>query len=199
MFSNSAQIDITSFGFSFSSAVVPVAPGFTKTRAWFVGNGLAAYLSSGVDATLIEELAWLFDNPYASVINAAAVQPTSRFFIGFRSEVPGRFWAAPDFGIPEVTRDGAEIAELAPRLRTACFMGGGYLVQAKLRGVDVWVYYYLPADEAPGFMGGTGDMGGSGSSDAGGTGGTGSSGADGTSGTGGDSGGAGGTGMERGG
>jgi ABC-2 type transport system permease protein len=202
MFSTSPQIDVTSFGFSFSGTVVPIAPDFAQTRAWFEDNGLGVYLSRGVDPTLIEELSWLVDDPYASVVNSAATVPTSRFFIGYRSEVPGRFWAAPDFDIPNATRDSAEIAALAPRLRTACFMGGGYLVQAKLRGVDVWVYYYLPADEIPAFMGGGSGMsardaasgtGGSdgtagtdstgGSDGTGETGGTGS--ADGTGGTGG--------------
>jgi ABC-2 type transport system permease protein len=161
MFTTSPQVDSASFGFSFSNAVVPITPGFTQTRAWFEDNGLGAYLCDGVDAALIEEIAWLADDPYASVVNSAAVLPTSRFFIGSRSEVPGRFWAAPDFGVPQTTRERPEIAAVAPRLRTACFMGGGYLVQAKLVGVDVWAYYYLPADEAPAFMGG-GSGGGSG-------------------------------------
>jgi ABC-2 type transport system permease protein len=161
MFTTSPQVDSASFGFSFSNAVVPITPGFTQTRAWFEDNGLGAYLCDGVDAALVEEIAWLPDDPYASVVNSAALVPTSRFFIGYRSEVPGRFWAAPDFGVPQTTRERPEIAAVAPRLRTACFMGGGYLVQAKLAGVDVWAYYYLPADEAPAFMGG-GSGGGSG-------------------------------------
>jgi ABC-2 type transport system permease protein len=167
MFSASPQIDVASFGFSFSGAVVPIAPDFAQTQAWFEDNGLGAYLSRGVDAALIEELSWLVDDPYASVVNSASTMPTSRFFIGYRSEVPGRGWAAPAIVIPDTTRDSAEIAELAPRLRTACFMGGGYLVQAKLRGVDVWVYYYLPADEAPAFISGGSGMSATGS--AGGT------------------------------
>ncbi|MDR2106533.1 MAG: hypothetical protein LBP24_03915 [Coriobacteriales bacterium] len=154
MFTTSAQVDSESFGFSFSNAVVPITPDFSQTRAWFEDNGLSAYLCDGVDAALIEELAWLPDDPYASVVNSAALVPTSRFFIGYRSEVPGRFWAAPDFGVPQTTRERPEIAAVAPRLRTACFMNGGYLVQAKLVGVDVWAYYYLPADDVPAFIGG---------------------------------------------
>jgi hypothetical protein len=51
-------------------------------------------------------------------------------------------------------------------------MGGGYLVQAKLRGIDAWVYYYLPAGDAPSFLSGSSGMGG----------GVGSDGMDGTSG-----------------
>jgi ABC-2 type transport system permease protein len=157
MFTNSPQVDVSTFGFSFAASVVPITPDFSHTQAWFEANGLGSYLSEGVDPLLIEELAWLEDNPYASVVNAAAALPTSRFFIGYRSEQPERFWAAPDFGVPATTRDSTEIARAAPQLRTACFMGGGYLVQAKLRGVDVWVYYYLPTDEAPEFMGGAGE------------------------------------------
>jgi ABC-2 type transport system permease protein len=154
MFTNSPQIDVSSFGFSFASAVVPITPDFTQTRAWFEKNELGTYLSDGVDSALIEELSWLVDDPYASVVSGATAPPTSRFFIGYRSETPSHFWAAPDFGVPKTTRDAAQIAEVAPRLRSACFMGGGYLVEAKLVGVDVWAYYYLPASDAPSFMGG---------------------------------------------
>jgi ABC-2 type transport system permease protein len=197
MFTNSPQTDVATFGFSFANAVVPVGPGFTQTLAWFEQNGLGAYRGEGVEPALIEEIAWLEEDPYASVVNSGAaagsaaagglgggalggaagglagaaggavggaaggavggwVAPTSRFFMTYRSEVPGSFWAAPDFGVPATTRDATEIAELAPRLRTACFMGGGYLVQAKLRGAEVWVHYYLPADDAPPFMGAAG-------------------------------------------
>jgi ABC-2 type transport system permease protein len=152
MFTNSPQVDVASFGFSFADAVVPITPTFTRTRAWFEDNGLESFLARGIDATIIEQLSWLEDNPYASVVNSAAVVPTSRFFMGYRSEVPGRFYAAPDFGLPSTTHDSLRIAEAVPHLRSACFMGGGYLVEAKLRGVDVWVYYYLPAENAPSFM-----------------------------------------------
>jgi ABC-2 type transport system permease protein len=152
MFTLSAQTDASSFGFSFSNAVVPITPGFTKTLAWFRANGLGDYLSDGVNPALIEELSWLGDDPYSSVVNSATPALTSRFFIGYRSEFSNRFWASPDFGNVMSTSDSQQIAAVAKKLRTACFMSGGYLVQAKLQGIDAWVYYYLPVADAPEFM-----------------------------------------------
>lgn len=156
MFTNAPHIDASTFGFSFSNAVVPITPDFTHTLSWFKANRLEDYLADGVNPALIEQIAWLPDNPYASVVNSAAKVPTSRFFMGYRSGVAGRFWAAPDFGSPQTTSDAMQIAEVASQLKTACFMSGGYLVQAKLKGVDVWVYYYLPALDAPDFIVATG-------------------------------------------
>ena len=152
MFTLSAQNDAASFGFSFSNAVVPIAPSFSKTRAWFAENGLADLVASGIDPALIEEIAWLADDPYASVVNRASPAPVSRFFIAYRSEFADRFWASPDFGNVASSSDPDQIAAVSAKLRTACFMSGGYLVRAKLAGIAAWVYYYLPAADAPEFM-----------------------------------------------
>jgi ABC-2 type transport system permease protein len=163
MFTNSPATDKAALGFSFSNAVVPVTPDFTQTLAWFENNELSRQLGTGVDPALIEQLRWLPDNPYASV--ASAAMPQSRCFMAYRSAEDGRFWTSADFGSIPVLADAVQIAHVAPKLRTSCFMGGGYLVEAKLRGIDAWVYYYLPTQDAPAFMtggagGAVGDAGG---------------------------------------
>jgi ABC-2 type transport system permease protein len=115
--------------------------------------------TSGIDPALIEEMTFMPDNPYASVVarqSGGAPAPTSRFFIASRSDVPGRFWAVSDFGSLKSISDSGKIAQIAPNLRTACFMTGGYFVQAKLRGIEAYVYYYLPEHQAPAFVKGGG-------------------------------------------
>jgi ABC-2 type transport system permease protein len=159
LFTNSPATDREGMGFSFSSAVVPLAPGFVQTRQWLVDAGMLAVKPGGVDPALIEEMTFMPDDPYASVVarqGGGMPAPASRFFIASRSSVPGRFWAVSDFGSLKATADADRITQLAPRLRTACFMGGGYFVQAKLRGIEAYVYYYLPESEAPAFVKGGG-------------------------------------------
>ena len=43
-------------------------------------------------------------------------------------------------------------SEILPNLRMGCYMTGGYLVEAKLRGIEAYVYFYLPADAAPSYL-----------------------------------------------
>jgi ABC-2 type transport system permease protein len=117
------------------------------------------FTDNGINPALIEEMTFMPDNPYASVVarqGGGIPAPTSRFFIASRSAVPGRFWAVQDFGSLKAISDASKIAQIAPKLRTACFMGGGYFVQAKLRGIEAYVYYYLPESEAPTFVKGGG-------------------------------------------
>ncbi|MDR2109254.1 MAG: hypothetical protein LBP28_07345 [Coriobacteriales bacterium] len=152
MFTNAPATDKAAFGFSFSNAVVPVTPDFAQTLRWLEENGLSQHVGTGVSPPLIEQLRWLPDDPYASIVSTA--RPQSRFFMAYRSAAAGRFWAAPDFGTVPATTDATQIAAAAPKLRTACFMAGGYLVEAKLKGIDAWVYYYLPSKDAPAFIAG---------------------------------------------
>jgi ABC-2 type transport system permease protein len=153
MFTNAPAFDAERFGFSFANALIPLSASFTNTLAWFESNGLADCLSQatgGVDPALIESMVFMRDDPYASVVSAAV--PQSRFFLAYRSNVPGRFWTASDFGTPLSTREADEIADVAPHLKTACFMDGGLLVQVKLRGIDAYVYYYLRTADVPDYL-----------------------------------------------
>ncbi len=58
----------------------------------------------------------------------------------------GQYWITQDYGALKVVDEQGKIAECVPNLRMGCYMTGGYLVQAKLRGIEAYVYFYLPAD-----------------------------------------------------
>ena len=72
--------------------------------------------------------------------------------MAYRSEVAGRYWITQDYGALKVVEEQSKIAQVVPNLRTGCYMTGGYLVQAKLRGIDAYVYFYLPAERVPDFL-----------------------------------------------
>lgn len=150
MFTLSPELDVSSFGYSFSNAVTYVTDDWTNTMAWLEGKGLIEALGGTLDARVIEQLTFQLDDPYASINKVT--QPVSRYFMAYRSETAGQYWITQDFGALKVVDDQEQIAEIAPSLRMGCYMTGGYLVQAKLRGIEAYVYFYLPAELAPSYL-----------------------------------------------
>ncbi len=150
MFTLSPELDVSSFGYSFSNAVSYVTEDWTRTYAWLEEHGVMAQLGEQLDARVIEQLTFQLDDPYASINKVT--QPVSRYFMAYRSETAGQFWITQDYGALKVVDDQARISEVLPNLRTGCYMTGGYLVQAKLRGLESYVYFYLPADLAPSYL-----------------------------------------------
>ena len=61
----------------------------------------------------------------------------------------GSYWITQDYGSLNVIEDQGEIAEILPNLRMGCYMTGGYFVEAKLSGIEAYVYFYLPDELAP--------------------------------------------------
>ena len=150
MFTLSPELDVSSFGYSFSNAVSYVTDEWTATMAWLEANGYTDALGT-LDASVIESLTFQLDDPYASINDVTS--PVSRYFMGYRSDTSGSFWVTQDYGELTTTDDAAEIAEVLPDLRLGCYMSGGYLVEAKLRGIEAYVYFYLPADSLPSYIG----------------------------------------------
>lgn len=144
MFTLSPQVDLSSFGYSFSNAVSYVTEDWTSTVAWLRANGYGDVLE-GLDAADVESLTLVQDDPFSE--DGGAASPTSRYFMGYRGE-EGEFWFDTGSAEPTVIEDPSRIERIVPELRLGCFMDGGCLVQAKLSGSDACVYYYLPAEAA---------------------------------------------------
>ena len=151
MFTLSPELDVSSFGYSFSNAVSYVTDEWESTMAWLEAHGVIDQLGgASLDSRIIEQLTFQLDDPYASINKVT--QPVGRYFMAYRSETAGQFWITQDYGALKVVEDQAKIAEVLPNLRTGCYMTGGYLVQAKLRGIDAYVYFYLPSALAPSYL-----------------------------------------------
>ncbi len=150
MFTMSPELDVSSFGYSFSNAVSYITEDWTETMAWLQSHGVIDQLGSTLDARVIEQLTFQLDDPYSSINKVT--QPVSRYFMSYRSETSGLFWITQDYGSLKVVEDQQRISEVLPNLRTGCYMAGGYFVQAKLRGIESYVYFYLPADLAPSYL-----------------------------------------------
>ena len=150
MFTLSPELDVASFGYSFSNAVTYVTDDWTETMAWLESKGLIDALGGQLDARVIESLTFQLDDPYASINKVT--QPVSRYFMAYRSETAGQYWITQDYGALKVVDEQSKIAEVVPNLRMGCYMTGGYLVQAKLRGIEAYVYFYMPAELAPSYL-----------------------------------------------
>ena len=150
MFTLSPELDVASFGYSFSNAVTYVTDDWIETMAWLESKGLIDALGGQLDARVIESLTFQLDDPYASINKVT--QPVSRYFMAYRSETAGQYWITQDYGALKVVDEQSKIAEVVPNLRMGCYMTGGYLVQAKLRGIEAYVYFYLPAELAPSYL-----------------------------------------------
>lgn len=150
MFTMSPELDVSSFGYSFSNAVSYVTDSWAQTMSWLERRGVVDALGGQLDARVVEQLTFQLDDPYASINKVT--QPISRYFMAYRTQTAGQFWITQDYGSLKVIEDQSKIAEVLPNLRTGCYMTGGYLVQAKLRGLDSYVYFYLPAELAPSFL-----------------------------------------------
>lgn len=150
MFTLSPELDVASFGYSFSNAVTYVTDDWARTMAWLEGKGLVDALGGQLDPKVIESLTFQLDDPYASINKVT--QPVSRYFMAYRTETAGQYWITQDYGALKVVEEQSKIAEIVPNLRMGCYMTGGYLVQAKLRGIEAYVYFYLPAELAPTYL-----------------------------------------------
>ncbi len=147
MFTLSPELDVASFGYSFSNAISYITDEWEHTMAWLNEHGVIDALGAELDARVIEQLTLQLDDPYASINKVTS--PVSRYFMAYRSETAGLFWITQDYGALKTIDDQTKIAEIVPNLRAGCYMTGGYLVQAKLRGIEAYVYLYLPSELAP--------------------------------------------------
>jgi ABC-2 type transport system permease protein len=150
MFTRTPELDVASFGYSFSNAVLYLDDSFTDTLAWLDEKGILSQIDTELDPAIFESLTFQLDDPYASINKVTS--PVSRYFMGYRTETSGSFWVTQDYGALKTVTDSASIAATLPSLRLGCFMSGGYLVEGKLRGIDAYVYFYLPAELAPDFL-----------------------------------------------
>ena len=148
MFTTASEVDVASFGYSFNNALSYVTDSWTSTMTWLEDHGVMAQIGDGeIDPRVIESMTFEADDPYASV--NAVTSPQARYFMGYRKENAGSFWVTQDFGAQKTVSDQEDIAKIVPNLRMGYGMDGGYLVQLKLRGLEAYVYCYLPAELAP--------------------------------------------------
>ena len=150
MFTLSPELDVASFGYSFSNAVTYVTDDWTATMKWLDAHGYLDALGGTLDARVIEKLTFQLDDPYASINEVTS--PVSRYFMAYRSETSGSYWITQDYGALKTVEDQKQIAQVLPDLRMGCYMTGGYLVEAKLSGIEAYVYFYLPAELAPDYL-----------------------------------------------
>ena len=150
MFTLSPESDVSSFGYSFSNAVSYITDDWENTMVWFEENGYAEVLGESLDARIIEKLTLQLDDPYVSINKVT--QPVARYFMAYRTSTSGSFWITQDYGALKTITTQSQIAEMLPNLRTGCYMTGGYLVQAKLSGIEAYVYFYLPSDLVPDYL-----------------------------------------------
>lgn len=145
MFSQSGESDSSSFAYRLENSVVYLTDEYANTLAWIDANGLSDYLS--VDSSVIEQLAFQRYDPHAP--NSPDLDVLSIVFKGYRDVNPSSFVITQEWGSLYTTTDRAEIDEIAPLLRNTCAVDrGGYLVRAKLAGVQGYSYFYLPASDA---------------------------------------------------
>lgn len=150
MFTLSPELDVSSFGYSFSNAVTYVTDDWSQTMQWLEGHDVLDALGAELDSRVIERLTFQLDDPYSSINKVT--QPVSRYFMAYRTQTSGQYWVTQDYGSLKVVEEQGKIAEVLPNLRLGCYMTGGYLVEAKLRGIEAYVYFYLPAELAPSYL-----------------------------------------------
>ena len=144
MFSQNGETDSKSFAYRLENSVVYLTAEYENTLAWLAENDLMGYLD--VDASVIEELAFQRFDPHSA--NEATLSPLGIVFKGYRDVNPSRFIVTQDWGALYATTDRAEIEEVLPLLRnTYALDHGGYLVRAKLAGLQEYCYFYLPASD----------------------------------------------------
>lgn len=147
MFTQSGEVDADSFAYALENTVIYLTPSFTETLAWLKANGLASYVSTP-DTSIVESLSFQSFDPYTG-INEVTI-PQSAYFMAYRSDNADSFVIQRDFGTNLTISDAEKIAEVMPLVRNSYFMdGGGYLVAAKLAGIEKYTYFFLPADLAP--------------------------------------------------
>ena len=148
MFTQAGDTAAETFAYSIENTVVYLTDEFTNTLAWFEEKGLAGYLALPDEAAQVESMTFQRYAPYEAM-NAVS-DPTSAYFMGYRSDTDQQFITMMDWGTKFSTDDAAQIAELLPLCRNACYLdGGGYLVSAKLAGQEQYAYLFIPAEDAP--------------------------------------------------
>lgn len=148
MFTSAPEADVSTFGYSFNNALLYVTDDWTETMAWLTQSGVLAQIGGGtLDPRIVESITFQSDDPYASVNKVTS--PQARYFMGYRRENAGAFWVTQDFGAMKTVSEQDKIAQVLPNLKLGYGMDGGYLAQVKLRGIEAYVYCYLPADLAP--------------------------------------------------
>lgn len=150
MASTGADRDAKGLGFSFNGSTTYVTDAYPHTLAWLQAHG---YLADEASTPDYDELTLVRDD----IARVPSTAPISRYFMAYRTSQRDAYWydglsragdTASDDGGQTIT-DAAKIAELVLCLRQGCFMDGGYLVRAHVRGSQTYTYLYLPAALVP--------------------------------------------------
>jgi ABC-2 type transport system permease protein len=146
MFTQSGESDAQSFAYSLSNNVIYLTDEYTHTLAWIQANGLSGYVTA--NPSVIESLTFQRYDPYAGM--NAVKSPSSVLFKGYRMANDSHYIVMQDFGTKYSTKDADELSQIVPLLRNTYFMNtGGYLVCAKLGGVNEYSYFFLPDSDVP--------------------------------------------------
>lgn len=148
MFSVDGERDLETFSYGIENTIVYLTGKMTRTLAFLRNNNLLSVLQFQGQ---IESLSFQKYDPYSGINRVK--QPSSPYFLAYRSTSPDDFWTQEDFGLHMTITDPQKIAQVAGNLQSAYFMSdGGYLVAAKLKGSNYYVYRYLPATKAPDYV-----------------------------------------------
>ena len=150
MFTQVGEADASTFAYSLSNSVIYLTDEYEHTLEWLAENDLASYVE-GSGAKVLESLTFQRFDPYGGM--NAVTSPTSMVFKGYRTTNASHFVATQDFGTRFELTDADSIDEIAGLLRNTYFLDeSGYLVCAKLGGIEEYAYFYLPDSSVPDWL-----------------------------------------------
>ncbi|MCI8366710.1 MAG: hypothetical protein HFJ66_03810 [Eggerthellaceae bacterium] len=156
MFTQAGDSAAKSFAYQLENTLVYLTEEFANTLAWCQEKGIDPYLTldglSGDDLAEAELVAvkQITVQHYAPFSGMNAVtEPTSAYFLGYKSEVDAMFIAQQDWGTRYSTDDEAEVAELLSLARNTLYLDqGAYLLSIELEGGG-FSYLAIDASAAP--------------------------------------------------
>ncbi|MDT3428081.1 ABC-2 type transport system permease protein [Paenibacillus forsythiae] len=153
MFTQDGGQESLKFGYRLENSIIYVTPSFTNTIQYLKETGLYSYLENTEE---IESITLQSYDPYVGMNKSK--DPKSAYFLGYIADNDREFIQTKDFGANPVVSDPVKMDELAPLLKNDYYMsGGGYLACVKLKNKNLYVYKFLPAKDAPGYLADAGE------------------------------------------
>lgn len=148
MFSGNGEYDSEYFSYNLDNAFLYLTEQDTNTLEWLENNQLLSLVEGDVE---IESITLQKFDPYIGINGMK--YPTSMYFMSYRAYSLDEFLIQKDFGAKNTITDASKINQILPGLRNGYFMSdGGYLAAVKTKGMDGYIYMFLPAKYVPGFV-----------------------------------------------
>lgn len=153
MFTQDGGQESLKFGYRLENSITYVMPSFKNTIKYLQDTGLYQYLENTEEIDSITLQAY---DPYVGINKSK--DPKSQYFLGYIADNDREFIQTKDFGASPVVSDPIKVDELTPLLVNDYFMSdGGYLACVKLKGKNLYVYKFLPAEKAPAYLADAGE------------------------------------------